>query len=92
MYSMYQSGIDSPLFNMSCVISTKTGQSVLSNQYLYSYVNSNTEMIFMIFLISVAATSIGLSLAQTASLSSFYSQFVQSSQQVKLESRISMYI
>ena len=26
MYSMFQSGIDSPLFNMSCVISTKTGQ------------------------------------------------------------------
>ena len=30
MYSMFQSGIDSPLFNMSCVISTKPGQSVPS--------------------------------------------------------------
>ena len=26
MYSMYQSGIDSPLLNMSCVFSTKTEQ------------------------------------------------------------------
>ena len=30
MYSMYQSGIDSPLFNMSRIISTKPGQSVPS--------------------------------------------------------------
>ena len=30
MYSMFQSGIDSPLLNMSRVISTKPGQSVLS--------------------------------------------------------------
>ena len=28
MYSMYQSGIDSPLFNMSRVVSTKSEQSV----------------------------------------------------------------
>ena len=33
MYSMFQSGIDSPLFNMSRVISTKPGQSVPNTYY-----------------------------------------------------------